>query len=139
MASSARARNLTPTPRMRVGRLNSDLNYTKETKAFEASDVPMHVRTAVEAVKATIDLDRLRTRPRPWNDSVSCDQHKPYTAQVNFDELKFEIRNGLRDERVTETKEKQVYVGVDTRNDYTRWNVSTETLSHDTNKAVLET
>lgn len=138
MASLA-PRTHTPTPRVRVGRLNSDLNYTKDTKAFDASDIPAHVRVAVETVKATIDLDRLRTRPRPWNESVHCDQHKPYPAQVGFDDLKFEIRNGLRDERVTELKEKSVYVGVDTRNDYTRWNVSTETLSRDTNKAVLET
>lgn len=95
--------------------VNSDLNYTKDTKAFDASDIPAHLRVAVGAVKATIDLDRLRTRPRPWNCSVHCDQHKPYPAQVGFDDLKFEIRNGLRDEKVTE---------VDTRNDYTRWNVA---------------
>lgn len=134
-----RPQTLSPTPRARVGRLHADLNYTRDTKAFDPADVPPHIRATVQSVKATIDLDHLRTRPRAWNGSVHYPRHQPYDTQVHFDKLKFQIRTGLRDEHTPQIREKRLYEGVDTRNDYTRWNVSTETISYDWKKAVVAT
>ncbi len=42
-----------------------------------------------------------------------------------------DIRTGLKDERIVQTKPKEVYVGTDTRDVYhLGWNVSTEQIGH---------
>ena len=129
--------------RRKVGTLHAEMNFAPETKAFEAADIPpqvsfTQVRTLVQEVKATTEIDRLGTSAPRWNPSVHSNQHKPYKAQLGFEALKFSIRHGLMDESVTPLRDQQVYIGTDTRNDYTRWNVSTETISHNSNKAVAE-
>ena len=41
----------------------------------------------------------------------------------------FEIKKGLKDEKIGKTKEQKVYAGTDTRDAYhTGWSVSTETV-----------
>lgn len=127
----------------KVGSVNADINYAPETKAFEPSDMPANVlppqvKATVREVKASTDIDILGTRAPRWNSSVFADQHKPYEAQVTFPALKFSIRHGLRDDNPVPLRDKLVYEGVDFRNDYTRWNVSTETISHDGKRAVTD-
>ena len=80
----------------------------------------------VQTVKKEIDRDFLGTKKPEWNTSVGTTGHvyqEPTSKQL------FEIKKGLKDERIPKAKEPRVYAGTDTRDAYyTGWNVSTETV-----------
>ena len=77
-------------------------------------------------MKHEIDKDLLGTKKAAWDTSVGIiGNEKP---QQHSNTL-FEIKRGLKDERITQEKDQKVYSGTDTRDAYhTGWSVSTETV-----------
>lgn len=68
----------------------------------------------------------LGTKKPAWDATVGTVGH--YKEETTQKQL-FEIKRGLRDERIEEPKERKTYAGVDTRDaHYTGWSVSTETV-----------
>ena len=111
---------------------NRQLNYARDQTCFNRWDEqdpdPNHQRTrgVVNDVKFAIDRDFLGTKKPAWNDTVGTTGH-PADATVSR-EL-FEVKRGLRDEKIQKIKEPKVYAGTDTRNAYhTGWNNSTEAV-----------
>jgi len=79
-------------------------------------------------VRHEIDRDFLGTKKPLWNTSVGVVGHPTDEQQSK---TLFEIKKGLKDERITRLKEPKVYAGCDTRDAYhTGWNGSTETVHH---------
>ena len=77
-------------------------------------------------VKHEIDRDFLGTKKPAWDTSVGTVGH--LTAEPTSKQL-FEIKKGLKDERIQKEKEPRVYAGTDTREAYhTGWNCSTEAV-----------
>ena len=75
-------------------------------------------------VRTEIDRDLLGTKKPAWNASVGTVGHP--TDEQHTKTL-FEIKKGLKDERIQKLKEQKVYAGTDTRDAYhTGWNGSTE-------------
>ena len=62
------------------------------------------------------------------------------TTGTDLKDTLLRIKAGLADEKTIEFKEKRIEPGVDTRNDYTGWNVSTEaeSLKHKTMRTFEE-
>lgn len=110
---------------------NRQMNYAKDQTCFnrwEEDTDPNHQKTkhTVAQVKHEIDKDLLGTKRPAWNSTVGTVGHPaedPTTKQL------FEIKKGLRDEKIQKVKEPRVYAGTDTRDAYhTGWNCSTETV-----------
>ena len=75
-----------------------------------------------------IDRDFLGTKKPAWNPSVGVVGH-PLDEQHS--KTLFEIKKGLKDEKIQKLMDSKVYEGTDTRDAYhTGWNVSTETVHH---------
>ena len=106
---------------------NGTLNYPKDQKFFHANDVPEMSKVAAKEVKETIDKDIFKLKRPKWNPSVS----KAKEIIDDNDEAKlFGIKKGFDDFFPLDTKPGKVYEGADTRNDYTKWNVSNELPTH---------
>ena len=77
-------------------------------------------------MKNEIDRDFLGTRKPAWDTSVgTIGNFKPEQHSATL----FEIKKGLKDEKIQVDKEKKVYTGCDNRNaHHTGWSVSTETV-----------
>ena len=116
---------------------------------FHATDVPGRAVYAHSEMKQLIDPDTLGLRKKEWNTSVFKEQPIRDQALTTGTDLKntlLLIKSGLTDEKAIDFKEKKIDPGVDTRNDYTGWNVSTEAepMKHKTmrtfeeNKELLE-
>ena len=128
----------------RVGSIhNRQLNYAKDQTCFNRWDEdndPNHQRTkeTVATVKQEIDRDFLGTKKPAWDQTVGVVGHPhqdPTSKQM------FEIKKGLRDEKIQPMKQPKVYAGCDTRDAYhTGWNGSTETVHHrDANRFLQAT
>ena len=110
---------------------NRQLNYGKDQTCFnrwEEDNDPNHQKTkmVVQQVKHEIDRDFLGTKRPAWCSTVGTTGHPD--NETTAKQL-FEIKKGLRDERVEKVKESRVYAGTDTRDAYhTGWNTSTEAV-----------
>ena len=109
---------------------NGQVNYPKDQACFDRWDgenVPeSKISKVVRAVKEEVDKDLLGTRKPAWDATVGTVGH--YKEETTQKQL-FEIKRGLRDERIQEPKEAKFYAGTDTREaHYTGWSVSTETV-----------
>ena len=107
------------------------MNYASDQTCFNRWDEdtdPNHQKTKqiVSQVKNEIDRDFLGTKRPAWNSTVGTTGH----PQVDpTGKTLFEIKKGLKDERIEKVKEPRVYAGCDTRDaHYTGWNGSTETV-----------
>ena len=94
-------------------------------------------------MKQLTDPDTLGLRKKEWNTSVFKERPLREPAMTTGTDLKdtlLRIKAGLADEKTIEFKEKRIEPGVDTRNDYTGWNVSTEaeSLKHKTMRTFEE-
>lgn len=107
------------------------MNYARDQTCFnrwEEDNDPNHQKTkhVVGEVKHEIDRDFLGTKKPQWNTSVGIVGHPsddPTSKQL------FEIKKGLKDEKITNLKQPRVYAGCDTRDAYhTGWNCSSETV-----------
>jgi len=117
---------------IKVGSIhNGQMSYARDQTCFtrwEEDNDPNHkkIKTTVMTVKHEIDRDFLGTKQPAWNSSVGIVGHpkeEPVSKQL------FEIKKGLKDEKITKLKEPRVYAGTDTRDaHHTGWNVSTETV-----------
>ena len=77
-------------------------------------------------MKHEIDKDLLGTKKPAWDQSVgTIGNFKPEQHGKTL----FEIKKGLKDEKITVEKEQKTYAGCDNRNAvHTGWSVSTETV-----------
>ena len=119
---------------IKVGSIhNRQQNYARDQTCFtrwEDDTDPQHtkIKNTVSTVKHEIDRDFLGTKKPAWNTSVGTTGH-PTDEQVS--KQLFEIKRGLRDEKLAPVREQRVYAGTDTRDAYhTGWNCSTETVHH---------
>ena len=110
---------------------NGQINFAKDQTFFTGSDEERFNRNVthkVHAIKDLIDKDILATKKPEWDNSIGVVGHErpePHAKTL------FEIKKGLKDERVQKTKPQKVYAGTDTRDaHYTGWNVSHETVHH---------
>ena len=113
---------------------NGKINFPADQKFFHSSDIPTHAKAVNQEIKSAIDPDTLGLKKKPWNTSVFA-----HDKQQNTEQDLFMIRKGIKDETVVPAKDKFVYAGTDTRNDYTQWQVSVETpimLHNDKNVAA---
>lgn len=79
-------------------------------------------------VRGEIDRDFLGTKKPAWDSSVGVVGHP---TDEQHGKALFEIKKGLKDEKIQKVKENKVYAGCDTRDAYhTGWNTSTETVHH---------
>lgn len=101
---------------------NSNLNYPKDQKFFHNNDVPDKAKHAVAQIKGAFAH---HDRPN-WNASVN---KAGLPIPDNDDAKLFSIKKGFQDFHPLSIKEKKIYAGTDTRNDFdTRgWNVSNQT------------
>ena len=84
------------------------------------------VKDVRNVVRGEIDRDFLGTKKPAWNTSVGLVGHSTDEQQGK---TLFEIKKGLKDEKIQKIKENKVYAGTDTRDAYhTGWNGSTETV-----------
>ena len=109
---------------------NGQLTYPKDQACFDRWDAEnlAQNKTAniVRQVKHEIDRDLLGTKKPNWDQSVGTVGNAK--AEEHGKTL-FEIKKGLKDEKITRAKEQKVYAGCDTRDTYhTGWSVSTETV-----------
>lgn len=126
----------------RVGSVhNRQLNYGKDQTCFNRWDDdtdPNHAKTksVIQQVKKEIDRDFLGTKNAEWNPSVGTMGHvyqEPTSKEL------FEIKKGLKDERIQSLNEPRVYAGTDTRDAYhTGWNTSTEAVHHRDSERFLQ-
>jgi len=109
---------------------NAQVNYPKDQACFDRWDgenVPeSKISKVVRTVKDEVDKDLLGTKKPAWDATVGTVGHdKDETTQKQL----FEIKRGLRDEKIEQPKEGKVYVGCDTREAHNiGWSVSTETV-----------
>ena len=117
---------------IKVGSIhNRQQNYARDQTCFTRWDEdtdPQHakIKATVGTVKHEIDRDFLGTKKPAWDTSVGIvgHPHEDQTAKQLFD-----IKRGLRDEKIEKVKDQRVYAGCDTRDAYhTGWNSSTETV-----------
>lgn len=101
---------------------NEKLNFPMDHKKFNDDEVTQKARVAKEYVKDLIDLDILELQKKRWNQSaLPSIKEKPELKKTLF-----EVKNGFKDFKVTEPREKLVELGVDTRDAcYDGWNLST--------------
>jgi len=74
-------------------------------------------------MKDLVDPDTLRTKKYGWTKSVSVNRKG---TDLNHETNLFNVRFGLKDEKVIAPKDPHIEAGTDTRNKcYGDWNVST--------------
>ena len=106
------------------------MTYPKDQACFDRWDGENmgQNKTAaiVHQVKHEIDRDLLGTKKPNWDQSVGIIGNEK--AEEHSKTL-FDIKRGLKDEKIGKQKEQKVYAGTDTRETYhTGWSVSTETV-----------
>merc|ERR1712029_946843 len=93
---------------------NGQVSYPKDQACFDRWDgenVPeSKTQTIVRAIKSEVDKDLLGTRKPKWDTSVGTVGH--YKEEQQSKTL-FELKKGLKDERIQEPKVKKVYAGCD--------------------------
>eukprot|EP00347_Sterkiella_histriomuscorum_P001226 403372845 len=101
---------------------NGKVNYPKDQNFFHSSDIAGNVRESVKHVKELTNPDILGTKKNEWNLSNATVGHKlPENHQQNL----FNVRFGLKDEKILPPKDPRVYSGTDTRDIYhDGWEVS---------------
>jgi hypothetical protein len=74
-----------------------------------------------------IDQDILGTKPSRWNGSVSQPKNLQDKTGVSDNHMKFLIRTGFMDEKITRSDPQTTYAGTDTRDVYYHgWDISNE-------------
>jgi len=116
------------TRKVAIGSVQSGiLNFAPDQRYFQSADIPDKASDVKKAVKDDIDPDILGIRKRNWNSSVSIpktvNDKKEEQDDLNLQLTK--VRAGLNDAPIAKYRAKKIPVGVDSRNDYTGWNVST--------------
>ena len=106
------------------------MSYPKDQACFDRWDGEglgqSKTGNIVSQVKTEIDKDLLGTKKPAWDSSVGIIGH---IKQEEQGKSLFEIKKGLKDEKITKEKEPKVYAGCDTRETHhTGWSVSTETV-----------
>ena len=110
---------------------NRQTNYGRDQTCFtrwEEDNDPNHqkIKQVVTTVKHEIDRDFLGTKRPAWNSSVGTVGHP---AEDAVSKQLFEIKKGLKDEKIQKLNEPRIYAGTDTRDaHHTGWNISTETV-----------
>lgn len=119
------------TAKQQIGSVrNGQVNFPKDQACFDRWDgenvTQSKTHMTVHQVKSEIDKDLLGTKKPAWDTSVgTVGHHKDETTLKAL----FEIKKGLKDEKIQDDREKKVYAGCDTRETHhTGWSVSTETV-----------
>ena len=119
---------------VRVGSIrNGQMNYQKDQTCFNRWDEDVDpnnqkVKEVRNVVRNEIDRDFLGTKKPGWDSSVGIVGHEKEELQGK---TLFEIKKGLKDEKIQKIKENKVYAGTDTRDAYhTGWNCSTDKVHH---------
>lgn len=101
---------------------NEKLNFPMDHKKFNDDEVSKNARIAKEYVRELIDPDILELQKKRWdNSALPSIKEKPELKKTLF-----EVKNGFKDFKVTEPKQKLVELGTDTRDAcYDGWNIST--------------
>lgn len=103
---------------------NKKVNYDVDECFFAKDDIPMDVRDKHHDILEFIDPDFLGMRKKDWNTSVAV----PTNPQAEQDHQRklLNIRIGLESHPIQKFKDHNIEPGVDLRNDYSGWNISTE-------------
>ena len=103
---------------------NKKVNYDVDECFFAKDDIAIHVRDKHEDILEFIDPDFLGMRKKEWNTSVAV----PTNPQAEQDHQRklLNIRIGLESHPIQKLKDKDIEPGVDLRNDYSGWQISTE-------------
>lgn len=116
---------------------NENVNYSQNIPAFDSSHMPARAKQIKSEVKLSILPDILGAKPAKWNPSVLFDSSKEYVDQAPVEKVHFEIRKGLRDASLPRPSFSKVYVGVDSRNEPSNWNISVQFDSNEHKKRHL--
>lgn len=124
-----------------VGSVHSNnLNYHRDTHAFDPSLIPEKSKQAAEEMRYLASKNILGNKASEWNKSTYVDRSKYYFDQIPKNRLLFEFRTGLHDHHQfdftkgvkglqhtnsVKTNLNKIYKGTETRDNYQNWNVST--------------
>jgi hypothetical protein len=118
-----------------VGSANSvNINYHRDTHAFDSSLIPDKSRKAAEDMKYLVSKDILSLKAPEWNKSTFVDNMK-YVHDLNQPaQYKWRLRNLPEIEEKLPSKKN--YEGTDSRNSLKGWNVSTFVEKKDLRKRL---
>ncbi|KRX09907.1 Protein kinase-like domain [Pseudocohnilembus persalinus] len=99
------------------------INYELKESKFDIQDTPIQKLLIKQEIKDTYLPDVLELKKKKWNNSTTLPQN-PLLEEPHAKKL-MNIKLGLADSKSVQPSKKKLYIGTESRNDYTGWNNST--------------